>query len=443
MAAGSNGSVAAGRSATYTVTFPDCMHHRTRLVFLSMMALGAVRALAADPAAALADLPFPRLMGMNIGRQRYDEAPYQAELARLPLVIVGFYQGWKPRYGMAQAVQKIKELSGGKILIGQYTVLNEVSDDPANSAARDIQEKLNQMNWWARDAAGNKVQWTAKYHAWDINFTAWSPADANGQRYPEWFAERNKRVFFDRAPFDLWYLDNLMSQPFIKQADWDRDGHNDDPKNPEIAAAYRAGQRAQMDHIRRIQPGIMLYGNVSGDLSEPEWKGQLEGAFMESVIGLSWSIEKNKGWAAMMRRYRSLMQNTRSPHLVGFNVKGTLTDFQRMRYGLASCLLDDGYFCYTDEATGYSSVPWFDEFDCKLGRATSAPPTEAWTGGVWRRDFEHGVVLVNPTQSSVTVEVGPGLRRLRGTQDGAVNNGTVVTSVVLASRDGIVLARVE
>ena len=33
------------------------------------------------------------------------------------------------------------------------------------------------MNWWARDAAGNKVQWTPRYHAWDINFTTWTKPD--------------------------------------------------------------------------------------------------------------------------------------------------------------------------------------------------------------------------------------------------------------------------
>ena len=50
----------------------------------------------------------------------------------------------------------------------------------------------------------------------------------------------------------------------------------------------------------------------------------------------------------------------------------------------------------------YSSVVWFDEYDFKLGAAISNPPVVAWKGGVWRRDFERGIVLVNPTTQPVT-----------------------------------------
>ena len=72
-----------------------------------------------------ANLPFPRLMGMNIGAKNYDDPAYQSQLARLDVVILGFYKGWKPGYGMAKVVRNLKELSGGKILVGQYTILNE------------------------------------------------------------------------------------------------------------------------------------------------------------------------------------------------------------------------------------------------------------------------------------------------------------------------------
>ena len=112
---------------------------------------------------------FPRLMGMNIGAKNYDDPAYQSQLARLDVVILGFYQGWKPGYGMAQVVRNLKELSGGKILVGQYTILNECGDDPKNGATLDIQTKLNDMDWWARKADGSRVQWTAQYRSWDIN----------------------------------------------------------------------------------------------------------------------------------------------------------------------------------------------------------------------------------------------------------------------------------
>ncbi len=383
---------------------------------------------------------FPRLMGMNIGAKNYDDTEYQQQLARLDAVILGFYKGWKPRYGMAEVVRKLKELSGGQILVGQYTILNECRDDPQNTADLDVQTKLNDMNWWARKADGTRVQWTAEYRAWDINFTAWSKPDPNGQRFPQWLAERDDGVYFKSVPFDLWYCDNVFGQPRVT-ADWDGDGKDDRPKDPRVAAAYRAGHHAEWDHIRKIRPGSRLMGNVDSDLAEPEYTGQLEGAFLEALMGKSWSIENWGGWTNMMQRYRAVMANTRAPHLVGFNVHGKPTDYRLFRYAYASCLLDDGYFCFTATDKEYSSVAWFDEYEFKLGVALSKPSTAEWMNGAWRRDFDHGIALVNPTKWPVTVRLEPGLRRLSGRQDSNVNNGKPADDVTLQPKDGIMLCR--
>src|SRR6185436_4644442 len=117
------------------------------------------------------------------------------------------------------------------------------------------------------------------------------------------------------------------------------------------------------------------------------------------------------------------------------------TDYRFFRYAYASCLLDDGHFSFTDSAKAYSSVPWFDEYDLKLGRAVSSPPGAAWTKEVWRRDFERGVVLVNPTHEAKTVALEPGLRRLQGAQDPLVNDGAAVKEIRIAPKDGVVLRR--
>ena len=158
-------------------------------------------------------------------------------------------------------------------------------------------------------------------------------------------------------------------------------------------------------------------------------------------MGLSWSLETWAGWGKMMERYRAVLKNTRPPKIVGFNVQGSPKDYRFFRYAYASCLLDDGYFSFTDKSAEYSSVPWFDEYDHKLGDARSGPPTTAWSQEVWRRDFENGIVLVNPTIFARTVKLEPGLRRLAGNQDPAVNNGSAASQLTLGPKDGIVLLR--
>jgi hypothetical protein len=182
-------------------------------------------------------------------------------------------------------------------------------------------------------------------------------------------------------------------------------------------------------------------GNTDGDLSESEYAGQLESAFLEGLMGKSWSIETWGGWSKVMSRYHAAMANTRSPHIVGFNVHGDPTDYRFFRYAYASCLLDDGYFCFTAKDKEYSSVTWFDEFDSKLGAAVTQPPTGPWQSGVWRRDFEHGIALVNPAKEAVTLTLDPGFCRLKGKQDPATNDGSPATSIMLPARDGIILSR--
>ena len=70
------------------------------------------------------------------------------------------------------------------------------------------------------------------------------------------------------------------------------------------------------------------------------------------------------------------------------------------------------------------------------------------TGGVYRRDFEGGIVLVNPTPDTIFVTQAQikgglnrtGIKRILGLQDAFVNTGTAVSGgISLPSGDGIVL----
>lgn len=135
------------------------------------------------------------------------------------------------------------------------------------------------------------------------------------------------------------------------------------------------------------------------------------------------------------------MKHTASPHIVGFNVHGKNDDYQKMRYGLASCLMDDGYFSYTDEAVGYSSVPWFDEYDIDLGVPVDSPSPLPWENGVYRRTYEKGVVLVNPGLLSKTVTIERGYRRIKGNQAPELNDGSDVISITLGGKEGIILTK--
>lgn len=60
---------------------------------------------------------------------------------------------------------------------------------------------------------------------------------------------------------------------------------------------------------------------------------------------------------------------------------------------------------------------------------------------VWRRDYQGGIVLVNATASSRTVELGDKFKKIKGHQVPEINTGEVVSRVELNPNDGIILLR--
>ncbi len=384
----------------------------------------------------------PKIMSMLIGYKNYSDPAYQQDIARSDVAILGFYQGQKGKNGESinTVLSQIKQYNPD-ILLGQYTILSEARDDTPATASRERGRKIEEESWWLRNASGDRVQWTDIYNAWDVNITDWTSPDSNGKRYPQWLAQKDYVTFFQDTPMlDIWYFDNALSRPAVKVADWDMDGQDDNRDDLDIKAAHRRGHVAHWTEAQRLHPTVLLFGN-SNDVSSPEFSGKLHGMFMEALIGASWSLESWNGWDAVMARYRAAMQHTASPHLVGFNVHGKKDDYQRMRYGLTSCLLDDGYFTYTDEDAMYASVVWFDEYDVTLGNPIDTPPTQPWQNGVYRRRYEQGMVLTNPTNQPKTITIEKGYQRLNGTQAPEVNSGAPVTSITLASKDGIILAK--
>ena len=386
---------------------------------------------------------FPRLLGMNIGEKNYHESGYQRQLARLDIAILGFYRGWSDAETgtMRDVVRNLKLLHPG-MLVGQYTVLNEASNDPANTAENDKQATLSQNGWWLRNAAGDQVQWTRRYQAWETNITGWTSPDGRGRRYAEWLAERDFAVFFQPVPeFDIWYVDNVMDHQRIGAADWQGRGHDDAGTDARVSQAFRVGQSRHWQAAHALAPALTVMGNPDNDLSSAEYRGRLQGAFLEGLMGQRWSLYERSGWRDMMARYFTVNDNLAAPRIVGFHVFGHIDDFRLLRFALSSCLMGDGYFSFTDKDRGYSSVAWFDEFDADLGFPIDPPQSQPWQDGIYRRRFQNGMVLVNPDGVAHAVAIDNGYRHLQGEQARQINTGGRTKRVVLPPRDGLLLLK--
>jgi len=128
--------------------------------------------------------------------------------------------------------------------------------------------------------------------------------------------------------------------------------------------------------------------------------------------------------------------------------------YQYRRYVFGSTLLTNAYFEIADHA--YSNYWWLDEYavDYLSGQAVTPTSSNNYAGkyylgeslneayyqnSVWRRDFEKGIVLVNPSTSSKTITLEKEYRKILGTQDSTTNNGLAVSQITLKANDSIIL----
>jgi Hypothetical glycosyl hydrolase family 15 len=422
------------------------LHNRFRKFLNAATAVVALTTCAS--AGAFTKPPFPRIGGINIGTPfNYQDPTYQGNLAKQQIIILGNYPGLAPGGQSINTIVQGIKAKNPNALVFLYTNANELQY-LSSGAWHSYQQKLDSMKWWLYSDAAmkNKVPSTFGPGFYIINNTLVTPKDSNGDDSIDWITKFYISNYYTPNPsIDGFFMDNTFWHPYV-DGDWNRNGTVLSKTSTQAGTALRQGYARYYNLARSLMPsGKYQIGNVTdwGDAASTitEYQGLLNGGVMEAYIGKSWSVESYSTWATMMAMYKKVMGALAEPKLAIFNQWGTPTDYQSLRYGLGSCLLNDAYFSFTNTAAGYTGVVWFDEYNANLGQANTVP-TAAWQSGVWRRDFDNGIVLVNPKgngQKTVTVEAG--FVRIKGTQDPTTNNGQGVTTVTLKDRDGIILLR--
>lgn len=134
------------------------------------------------------------------------------------------------------------------------------------------------------------------------------------------------------------------------------------------------------------------------------------------------------------------------------NYLKTPNEVARRKYLLANYLLVKGRRTYLAYFANNNTMDWYPEWELDLGAARTTGTTVrdlAWQG-VYRRDFARGIVLVNPTGSSVDVTFEGTLKRVdpigggpldsRSRPQGSIST-TPVARLTLAARSAEVLLR--
>jgi len=286
------------------------------------------------------------------------------------------------------------------------------------------------------------------------------PTNGAGQRWTDFLATWVHDNYGAEGIGDGVYFDNSWNTIAWKSSDIDLDakGNNDISIHGEawVDRHWEAGMRHLVRATRSLlgPEAVIVCG---GPLHGNEWENS---QFSEGFSDWQPHLDSSD-YAANLTRYLDWSTNhygqlyyvlDQDPNQ-GPSLR---TNYQEMRFWLGTALMGDGYFTFSGPsgATSYRQMWWYDEYsvDLATGQATGDASHTGYLGyatgnaqqlgnGVWRRDYDNGIALMNPTGSAQSVSLETTYRRIKGTQDPNINNGGTLTGLTLPSQDGIILLR--
>ncbi len=301
-------------------------------------------------------------------------------------------------------------------------------------------QKVESEDWWLRDSQGDLIGFSEIWP--DHKFVD----PGNG-----WVEYMSDLVAQDVASRDIW--DGIFYDMVFGQLDWlndgdfdiDKDGIKDSPE--EINSYWQEHTKELMDQTKaKINPKVLV---ANLDLIN-YYQDSLNGTMIENFPA-QWLGED--AWPWLIDQYiNHFPANAQDPQIYVINANtdniGHMADYQKMRFGLTSALLGDGYYSFDKGDQSHAQNWWYDEYNVSLGKAISKPSNlldlnnQEVKPGLWRRDFEQGVALVNSTNQEQTYAFsGEEFEKINGIQDRRINNGTKINLVTIDSNDGVVLLK--
>ncbi len=379
-------------------------------------------------------------------------------IARHDLAMIGPWRTWEysgstgPDKDRSDICAFIKSFNPN-IIIYQYTIPTDASPGRLLSIEPFITwgengpagGKADQEKWWLYDdGLGPRIFPTdVKFASGffpdaQINLSDGTVADSAGLHGGEWMARAHYADSTDSGgdwitngfgvkeahDFDGVWQDILRHEPRTV-GDWDNDGTQDARASVKGLAGKFNGDSKYHAEFDLLEPTLLHGGNMTqnaGPNGTAEYnvtiasgyKDFVNSPFLEAIVGRTSSVESFAGWEAMMRYYKrgmSLAENMDPQHIffemwnvpVVYEATHSTSDF--VRYGLCSCLMDNGYFGCIGGDVAIDAVI-INEYDFNLGQAIDAPKYDgaeittsnsgsgyvAFENGVHLREFDNGAV---------------------------------------------------
>ena len=409
------------------------MSSRKKKIILTVLTIGLMFAPAGFSSA---QDTYPKLANYYL---KYFDSSHYNDLMKWDLIIMPT----EMVYYNEDFFSLFREKHKGGLLINYVYPAMAYDYDPNEQAGlqRYLYEEINRNNWWLYDAAGKKLEIWPNIYAVNVVDKEWRDFNIC------YLKNKIKLDKWDGVIYDI--VDSNIS--FYNKngggIDINGDGNADDAYS--INWKWQEGM-AELFKETRGQMGdkLILINGDSLDSYQPYINGR-----MFETFPTPW--EGNGRWEATMGQYlEKLPAKNVSPQIYILNANtnntGKMDNYRKVRFGLSSALLGDGYFSFDSGDQDHAQVWWYDEYDANLGKAKSAAYNlldkndKTVKPGLWRRDFANGIAVVNSTDKEQKYAFSrEEFEKINGAQDRRVNDGSKVNWVKLAPNDGIVLLKIN
>lgn len=402
---------------------------------LSWLALSASLGVAPHAVAPQPGGPFPRIANCYGVGLTPDSTPEDIEaIARFDLLIGGVWANWQDADSRARLAANIAAVRARN----PHAIILDFS---SSAPYADPNDATFPATGWLLQADGRRIEgWPGTQM---INLTKPEVLDWLAARSVASVREKGfDGTFIDcmSGGFDSWACNIAGGDPYTVDANGD--GRPDDPA--QLDAAWVAAKTELSRRVREaLGPDVPFMTNQAGEWGFPYMNGILLEDYLDYVLAgtmrwddvlqtyLHWTaaphapnlttIVSSSGLEPPYDPWRAMDQPARDRLL-----EQGRTLYQRMRFGLTTTLMGDGYYAYDLHTRWRGQRWWYLEYDAPLGYPRGTAEREG--DGTWRRQFDGGTVIVNPTPFD-TFASFPELRL-------EVSSGKVANDFVIPARDG-------
>ncbi len=361
-------------------------------------------------------------------------------------------------------LEKIKEANQNIILL-PYIVSdsNTLNYGTASFVHQDLYEKLADT-WRLRNASGQYINNLGYLNEMMYNLNTSLPwAETLAEHVEKEIISRGDwdGIWYDNTDTTFWWLYDYNASRFTQTPDFDLDGVNEDLNiSTDFNKArniWRDGLAQTMTLARQAMGSNAVIVGNNGDVNPQLYNGKTWERFLYYHTG---GFNDNLEAFLNINNSNSFLywnSNSAAPHL-NWNLfeLNNATDYKNHRLGLVASLLAGVYYNPVS-MYNYREFRWYDEYwvdwssgdvsnNASVGRGYLGSPVT--TAGeilpnIWRRDFQHGIVILNNSTSTVSVDLGDEFRYINGGQDRVANPGGTTQTVLLSAYDARILLTTE